>query len=55
VTVNGRVKARVKGATARKAVSLTLGKQAAKVKVTVKASDRRSYTASRTYRRCTKR
>jgi hypothetical protein len=56
VTVNGRVKARVKGAKVRKPVSLKgLGKKSAKVKVTVKASDRRSYTASRTYRPCAKR
>lgn len=56
VAVNGRVKARLKGAKARKAVSLRgLRKKATKVKVTVRASNGRVYTGTRTYRACTTR
>jgi hypothetical protein len=56
VTVNGKVKARVKGAKVRRPVSLRgLGKKTTKLKVSVKASDRRTYTATRSYRPCAKR
>ena len=56
IKVNGRVKARLKGAKARKAVSLRgLRKKTTKLKVTVRASNGRTYTATRTYRTCTKR
>jgi hypothetical protein len=56
VAVNGRVKARVKGAEVRRPVSLRgLGTKPAKVKVTIKASNRRSYAATRSYRPCARR
>jgi spore coat-associated protein N len=52
VSVNGRVKAKLKGATAGKAVSLRGLKKSTKLKVSLKASDGRTYKASRTYRAC---
>lgn len=56
VKVNGRVKARLKGAKARKAVKLRgLAGKRTRLKVKVKTSDRKKYSASRTYRRCGKR
>lgn len=55
VTVNGRVKAKLKGRKARKAVKLRGLKKRTKLKVSLKASDGRTYRASRTYRACKKR
>jgi hypothetical protein len=56
VAVNGRVKARVKGANVRRPVSLRgLGNKPVEVKVTIKASNRRTYTATRSYRPCARR
>lgn len=56
VVVNGKVKARLNGAKARKAVSLRgLRGSRSKVSISLKASDGRSYSASRTYRACAKR
>jgi len=56
VAVNGRVKVRLKGAKARRPVSLRgLRKKRTKLKVTVRTSNGRTYTGTRTYRTCTKR
>ena len=53
VYVDGRVKARLKGAKARKAVKLRgLRKRRTRLKVRVKANDGHTYTAGRTYRAC---
>lgn len=52
VKVNGRVKARLKGAKAAKALSLRGLKRTTKLTVTVKASDKRTYSAARTYKAC---
>ena len=52
VAVDGRVKARLKGAKLRKPVSLKRLRKRAKVKVTLRASNRRTYTATRAYRSC---
>ena len=52
VTVNGRVKAKLKGAKARRTVTLRGLKKRTKLKVSLKASNGRTYTASRTYRAC---
>jgi hypothetical protein len=54
VAVNGKVKARVKGAKVRKPVRLRLRKTST-ITVTERASDRKTYTATRTYRACAKR
>jgi hypothetical protein len=54
ITVNGHVKARLKGAKARKPVSLRGLRKTTKLKVTVRASSGRSYTGTRTYRSCGK-
>jgi hypothetical protein len=55
VAVNGKVKLRVKGRKVRKAVTLKKLRRTTTVKLTVKASNRRTYTASRTYSACAKR
>jgi spore coat-associated protein N len=52
VSVNGRVKARLKGAKAAKPVSLRGLKKTTKLTVSIKASNGRSYSASRTYKAC---
>lgn len=54
VKVNGRVKARLKGKKAAKPVNLRGLKKKTKLAVSVKASDRRTYSASRTYKACRK-
>jgi hypothetical protein len=47
---------RVKGTKVRRPLSLRgLGNKPAKVKVTIKAGDRRTYTATRSYRPCARR
>jgi hypothetical protein len=55
VTVNGKVKARLKGAKVRKAITLRGLRKTTKLKVSVRASERQTYKASRTYKACTKR
>jgi hypothetical protein len=46
----------VKGTKVRRPLSLRgLGNKPAKVKVTIKAGDRRTYTATRSYRPCARR
>jgi hypothetical protein len=52
VKVNGRVKAKLKGAKAAKPVTLRGLKRTTKLSITVKASDKRTYSAARTYRAC---
>jgi hypothetical protein len=55
VAVNGKTKARVKGAKAAKPVSLRRLRKTSTIKVTVRASDRKTYSATRTYRACARR
>jgi hypothetical protein len=50
--VNGRVKARLKGAKARKPLSLRKLKRKTKLSISIKASDKRTYSASRSYKAC---
>ena len=53
IAINGKVKARVKGGHTKAPVDLRgLPKGRVKVKVAVKASDGKTYTATRTYRTC---
>jgi hypothetical protein len=52
VKVNGRTKAKLKGKKAAKALSLRGLKKSTKLSITVKASDKRTYSASRTYKAC---
>ena len=52
VKVNGKVKAKLKGKKAAKPVTLKKLKKTTKLAVTVKASDKRTYSASRTYKPC---
>ena len=53
IAINGKVKARVKGGRTKAPVDLRgLPKGRVKVKVAVKASDGKTYTATRTYRTC---
>ena len=53
IAINGKVKARVKGGRTKAPVDLRgLPKGRVKVKVTVKASDGKTYTGTRTYRTC---
>jgi hypothetical protein len=52
VAVNGKTKARLKGAKVRKAVALRRLRKVAALKVTVRASNGRTYTGTRTYRSC---
>jgi hypothetical protein len=51
----GKKKLRLKGSKVRKAITLKGLRKRAKVKVTVKASNKRTYSASRKYRACAKR
>jgi hypothetical protein len=55
VAVNGKPKLRVKGRKVRKAITLKKLRKTSTIKLTVKASNRRTYTASRTYNACAKR
>jgi hypothetical protein len=50
--VNGRVKARLKGAKAANPLSLRGLKKKTKLAVSVKAADGRTYSAGRTYNAC---
>jgi hypothetical protein len=52
VAVNGKVKVRVKGAKARKPIKL---RKISTIKVTIRASNRQTYTITRTYAACRKR
>jgi hypothetical protein len=52
VKVNGKVKAKLKGAKAAKPVTLRGLKKTTKLAVTVKASNKRTYSATRTYKPC---
>jgi len=52
VKVNRKTKARLKGKKVRKAVTLKRLRKVVTITVTVKASNGRLYTGSRTYRRC---
>lgn len=52
VKVNGKVKARLKGAKAAKALSLRGLKGTTKLSVSLKASDKRTYSAARSYKAC---
>jgi hypothetical protein len=53
ITINGKVKARVKGGRTRAPVNLRgLPKGKVKVRIATRASDGRSYTSTRTYRTC---
>jgi spore coat-associated protein N len=52
VKVNGKTKARLKGAKASKAVSLRKLKGTTKLAVSIKASDKRTYSAARSYKAC---
>jgi spore coat-associated protein N len=52
VKVNGRTKAKLKGAKVRKAVKLRGLKKKTKLSVSIKSSDRRTYSATRSYKAC---
>jgi spore coat-associated protein N len=52
VKVNGRVKARLKGRKASRPVKLRGLKKKTKLAVSIKAGNRRTYSASRTYKAC---
>jgi hypothetical protein len=52
VKVNGKVKARLKGAKAGKPLTLTKLKGTIKLAISIKASDKRTYSAARTYKAC---
>jgi hypothetical protein len=52
VKVNGRTKAKLKGKKAAKALSLRGLKKTTKLSVSIKASDKRTYSATRSYRAC---
>jgi hypothetical protein len=52
IAVNGKTRLRVKGRRLRRAVTLKKLRQRSKIKLTVEASNRHKYTASRTYRAC---
>jgi hypothetical protein len=52
VKVNGKTKAKLKGAKAKRPVALKKLKGTTKLSVTIKASDKRTYSASRTYKAC---
>ena len=49
VAVNGKTKLRVKGRKVRKAIKLKKLRKRSTITLTVKASNRHTYTASRTY------
>jgi hypothetical protein len=55
ITVNGKVKARLKGGKLRKAVTLKGLRKKTKLKVTARASNGLAYKASRTYKACRRR
>jgi hypothetical protein len=52
VKVNGKVKAKLKGKKAAKPVTLRGLKKTTKLAVTIKASNKRTYSATRTYKAC---
>lgn len=52
VKVNGRTRAKLKGAKATRPVALTKLKGTTKLSITIKASDKRTYAAARTYKAC---
>ncbi len=52
VAVNGRTKVRAQGAKARRPITLRGLPKVSTIKVTVRTSKRRTYTATRTYRAC---
>ena len=52
VKVNGKTKARLKGAKAAKPLTLTKLKRTTKLSVSIKASDKRTYAATRSYKAC---
>ena len=52
VKVNGRTKARLKGAKTRKPVNLKKLRKTTKLKLTVRLSNGKTYKVSRTYRAC---
>jgi spore coat-associated protein N len=52
VKINGKTKAKLKGAKLRKAVNLRGLKKKTKVAVSIKSSDRRTYSATRSYKAC---
>jgi hypothetical protein len=52
IKVNGRTKAKLKGKKAAKAVKLSRLKGTTKLSVSIKASDKRTYSAARTYKAC---
>jgi spore coat-associated protein N len=52
VKVNGKTKAKLKGAKAAKPVILRGLKSTTKLAITIKASDKRTYSATRTYKAC---
>jgi hypothetical protein len=55
IAVNGKTKLRVKGRKLRRTVTLKKLRKRSTIKLRVKASNRHTYTASRTYRACAKR
>jgi spore coat-associated protein N len=55
VAVNGKVKVRVKGAKARKPIKLRKLRKISTIKVTIRASNRQTYTITRRYAACRKR
>jgi outer membrane biosynthesis protein TonB len=55
VAVNGKVKARLKGAKLRKAVSLRGLRKTTKLKVSARAANGKTYKATRTYTACRRR
>jgi hypothetical protein len=52
VKVNGKTKAKLKGAKAAKPVTLKKLKGRTKLSISIKASDKRTYSAARTYKAC---
>ena len=50
--MNGRTKARLKGAKTRKPVNLKKLRKTTKLKLTVRLSNGKTYKVSRTYRAC---
>jgi hypothetical protein len=52
VKVNGKTRARLKGAKAKRPVTLKKLKGTTKLSISIKASDKRTYSAARTYKAC---
>jgi hypothetical protein len=52
VKVNGKTKAKLKGAKAKRPVTLKKLKGTTKLSISIKASDKRTYSAARTYKAC---